>query len=145
MIEKAISQRDQTTDFAEIAYDWIQTLNKKICTKDEFVLADELCYQAFVFQKGVEGSDLWIPITCIHDEYYRIMETFSQKLSSKEHLKEIAQIFGYEDTTEFIRVFEQIKQYFEKYPKERFKWSSRDIIAPLIIDHIDSNQLGSYN
>ncbi len=144
-LEEAIKQRDQQNYFSGIAYDWVQTLNKRICTQDQFVLADALCYQASVFQNGIDKSKPWIPITCSYDKYYQIMKTFSQRLSSKEHLKEIAQIFGYKREEEFIHKLEQIKQYFNEHPRERIRWPMRDITAPLIFDYIDSNQLGSCN
>ena len=99
---KAVNKRDSKTYYSGVAKYWTDNININTCSKSEFVFADILLHNASVFIENYEDGWYWFPITYVYNGHDNsLIKSFSIKLLSKEHLEEMATIFGYSSIEEF--------------------------------------------
>ena len=145
-LDKAINQRDNKNYYCGTAAFWIEHINVDVCSKAEFVFADELCYNAAMLTQNYDDSWYWFPQTyvyAINDN--SMMRTFSVKLKSKEHLAVAANIFGYDSTDKFIVKFKEIETAFHEGKLRNYRYNAAFESASVICEFVKTEELGTRN
>ena len=110
-LDSAIKKRDDKAYFTGTGQYWIETINTDFCTKEQFVLADLICYNYSVYGSNYTGDWLWFPIIyCYDNRYSSKLEEVSKKLVSLEFAKEIATLFGYENVDDLIKKMSAVEK-----------------------------------
>lgn len=101
-LDKAINNRDNKNYLTGTGNYWIETLQTDFCSKEQFVLADLICFNYLIYGKDCIDRENWFPTTYIFDnEHISILGVFAKKLISREHALDILPIFGF-DTVEAL-------------------------------------------
>lgn len=142
-LENAVKKRDEKNYYSGTAQYWIENINVEICSKNDFIFADVLCYNASVFGSNCIKDWGWFPLTYSYGGYdNRLMRIFSGKLKSKEHLEIAACIFGYDNIEEFKKKFASVEDEFQKGKIEPVSHSRAFERAPLLCMYIKCTELG---
>ena len=145
-LDKAVNQRDNKNYYCGTANFWIEHINIDVCSKAEFVFADEFCYNAALLIPNYDDSWYWFPQTYVYavrDDF--MMRTFSIKLKSKEHLNIATSIFGYTSTDAFIKKFKEIETAFREGKLRDYRYGSAFESASVICGFIKAEELGMKN
>ena len=124
-MDRAMNARDQKKYISGTATYWIENIDAEHCSKEQFLLADLICYNYSIYGKDNLIEEYWFPMTYIYDnEYASVLGTIGKKLISREFIARILQLFGYETIEDFKNklneVAEKIKnrEYREiRYPE----------------------------
>ena len=111
-LDRAICARDDKNYFSGTAAYWMENIDLNTCTKQEFVLADVLCYNVSIFLHQDYHDWYWFPLTYVYrgDEYNSDFKRFSLRLKSKEKLEKAALIFGFKNIERFKERFKEIRE-----------------------------------
>ena len=111
-LDRAVCARDDKNYFSGTAAYWMENIDLNTCTKQEFVLADVLCYNVSIFLHQDYHDWYWFPLTYVYreDEYNSDFKRFSLRLKSKEKLEKAALIFGFENIESFKERFREIRE-----------------------------------
>ncbi|WP_395546802.1 MULTISPECIES: toll/interleukin-1 receptor domain-containing protein [unclassified Lacrimispora] len=142
-LDNAMNKRDNKKYHSGTAQYWIDNINTEICSKNDFIFADELCYNASIFA-NCKASWHWFPLTYVYDNYNAMMRKFSIRLQSKEHLSETASIFGH-SVESFKRKFSIIEANFKNDDFKYNRYSGHFEYAPILCEYIKSEELGILN
>ena len=107
-----ICKRDNKNYLSGTAEYWMEKINIDVCSKDEFVFADVLCYNVSIFSNPDNRIKYWFPLTYVYKgnkEFNSNFMRFSKGLKSKEKLDKAALIFGFDETDGFIERFKKIR------------------------------------
>ena len=145
-LDKAVKQRDNKNYYCGTANFWIEHINIEVCSKAEFVFADELCYNAAILTPNYDDNWYWFPQTYVYaSRDNSMMRTFSVKLKSKEHLSIAANIFGYTSTDEFIAKFKEVETAFHAGRLRDYRYNSAFESASVICEFVKTEELGTKN
>lgn len=147
-LDIAISKSDKKQYFCGTARYWWDNVNLDVCSKDEFVFADILCYNASIFIENYKKPVFWFPLTYIYsrDEYnYSLFHKFSVKLTSKEHLFHTCNIMGFEDLQSFKVKFANVETDMKRGKFSRYRYSEAYTSAPLMCQFTVLDDLGIRN
>ncbi|MBR2944607.1 MAG: TIR domain-containing protein [Clostridia bacterium] len=127
--------------YSATAHCWINTINIKVCNKEEFVFADVLCYNYCLFSK-TNFDWAWFPISYIYDNCNSGMfSMFARKMVSREFATETISVFGYSSLEEFKRKLDNIKDTeFKDY-----RYSGVYNAAPVLSTFIKSDKFATLN
>ena len=133
-----------------IAQFWIDNINNNICSPDELVFADELCYNVSLFLNDPCMHE-WFPLLYLYSDrhYYdgSIVSSglinFSNQLISKEFVSAIIPIFGCVTINEFKNKLSSICKKIVSRKTERIRYSGRFETAALICDCVDVSKIGT--
>lgn len=135
-LDRAMKKRDGKNYICGTATYWIEKIDSHY-TKEQFILADLICFNYYVYGKDTLLEWYWFPMTYIYDnEYASVIGGFARKLISKEYVEELLPLFGYDTVTDFVekigQVNEDIKQ--RKYSEIRYAeaWHSPGLISSFI-------------
>ena len=95
-LDSAIRSRDNKRYYTGTGQHWIETIDIDFCTKEQFILADLICYNYSVY--GIDSSNTWpwFPIMYVYDnEYNRVLKSFSKRMVSNEYTQELLPLIGY--------------------------------------------------
>lgn len=142
-IDDAVCKRDGKQYYSGTANYWIDNINIDVCSKNDFVFADVLCYNASVYASEYLGDWQWFPLTYVYGGYEnKLMRIFAGKLKSKEHLVDAAHIFGYDDVKQFKEKCIAIENLYQKNELKAVRHSGAFPSAPLLCMYIKSMELG---
>ncbi len=145
-LDKAVNSHDNKTYYSGVAKYWTDNINVNACSKNEFVFADILLYNASVFIENYKNEWFWFPITYIYSGHENnLMKRFSIKLQSKEHLLVASTTFGYSNITEFRKKFIEVEERINKGSMEKYRFNSCFECAPLLCYYIKHDELGQRN
>lgn len=140
-LDNAVCARDGQNYFSGTAKYWTSNINADYCSKDQFVLADLICFNYSVYGKDYIYSRAWFPVTYIYENQYNSsIEKIAKKMISREFLQEIIPLFGYDNTDEFIEKFKSMEEVIKGDYKE-YRYSGSFECAPLLGYYIKSEQL----
>lgn len=143
-LDNAVCKRDNKNYYSGTANYWIENISREVCSKNEFIFADILCYNVSVFQEECNNKWNWFPLTYIYGDYdNRQTRIFSNKLKSMEHLTEITYVFGYNNIEEFRKKFCVIESAYQSGALRPARHSRAFNDAPLLCMFIKSTELGS--
>ncbi len=145
-LDNAINERDGQSFITGTAKFWVDNINVNFCTKEEFVFADILCHNYFLFGNGIIEKDYgtWFSKSYIYNnEYVSEIKAMSIKLASNEYLTDVINIFNYENINEFVNHVKLIanKIFANEIKRSGYSYEFYDI--PLISDYIKIEAMGT--
>lgn len=147
-LNNAVSKRDNKKYLSGTANYWINNINIETCSKNEFVLADILCYNASIFVENYTEYWFWFPITYIYGgrQYQNsLFEKFSIKLKSREFLKKFAKIMGYSNIEDFKRQYIKFESDINERKLVAYRYEGAFESAPIVCQIVKSDELGIRN
>ncbi len=147
ILDNAVKLRDHKNYYTGVGCIWIERINPNYCSKDEFVLADILCYNYALFTKTKDDLDWhWFPITYIYGANYEfnVFKSFCMQLLSQERLKGILSMFNFEKLTDFIDVFKSVENDFQTGKSNKYGYTTAFETAPILCQYIVSSDIGKY-
>ena len=109
-LDRAMKERDNKQYYSGTAHHWIESIAVDFCSKEQFVLADLICYNYSVYSNTYLDNWIWFPITYIYDNRDdSVVWRFARKLVSKEYVKEILPVFGFNRLEEFVKRMNEIE------------------------------------
>lgn len=143
ILENTINRRDNKKYLCGTAHFWLENLNNNVCTRDEFIFGDLLCYQYSIF--GKENKDLrpWFPITYSYSIQNQLFIDFSFRLMSLEHLNKVRTMFGYENTEDFKVSLREGGEKVKQGVYKAIRYMGAFDSAPTVFSHIDLEQVGT--
>lgn len=142
-LDKVICARDGKNYLSGTSSYWTSNINTEFCSKEQFVLADLICFNYSVYGKDYISKWLWFPVTYIYDnEYNSSLGAIAKRMISREYMQEILPLFGYDKVEDFITKFKSI----EDEPQgtyRKYSYSGSFESASLLGDFIKAEQIGS--
>ena len=144
-LDKAINSKDNKMYYSGTATHWMNTINSDICSKNELILADLICFNYSIYGKEYFNDWFWFPILYVYDDRYNsIFIKMMKKMISREFAYEIVKIFGYKDINELISKIEKQKEKITNI-HEKYRYRQVFHAAPTISDCIDVSLIAKYN
>lgn len=144
-LSKTVCERDNKRYYSGIAVLWLENINIDVCTKNDFVLADLLCYNASVYMVDYTDFRYWFPQCYIYSGYEDgVWNSFAIKLKSLEHAKYAVEMLGFVDIDELKKRFEEINDKVAKREIGRYRYDNAFEVAPLITDYVKVEEIGMY-
>ena len=138
------NKKDNKKYYAAIAHYWLEHINSTICSKDDFVLADELCFNVSLFHPSESISfPYWFPISYVYDSGHACFLGYIAHLKSKDKLNDIAKTFGYDKVDEFKNKYYEIEEKNDK-TLGGYSYSESFEVAPCMMFFVKSSELGIY-
>ena len=141
--DNAVRDRDNKKYYSGIAKWWIEHINTDICTKNEFIFADLLCFNASIL---IENSDsiYWFPVTYVYDgEDHNSIRLFANRLRSRENLDDATMLFGFSKAEAFQAKLEQSETPEALSTIRRYRFPQCFSVAPFIGYFIKASELGT--
>lgn len=136
-------KRDNKRYHCGEAHLWMETININYLSREEFIAADCLLYNAAVFGKNYLRSWWWFPVSYVYDERASIISNLGKRFTSKEFLNSIRAVFGYDNINDFNKKICEVLKQLEK--RDRWRYSGAWHDAPLLTDYFKIEDLGKYN
>lgn len=146
-LDNAVKLRDQKSYYTGEGALWMERINANYCTRNDFVLADILCYNYAIFTKTSDDIDWrWFPITYIYGANYEtnVLKPFCVQLLSKERLETILPMFNFNSTTAFIDAFKSIDNDYQNGVFEKYRYTNAFETAPVMCQYIKGAEIGKY-
>lgn len=145
--DKAVNVRDSKDYYCGTATFWIENMNMSICNKQEFVFADLLCYNSSYLVSNYSRDWQWFPITYVYcsQDYQSLMRTFSLKMKSIEHLKDVAYIMGYDSLDDFKKKYSEVEKLYKEGKFRDYRYNMAFESAQAFWDYISAEELGVRN
>lgn len=144
LLDNAVNNSREKKFHSGTAEYWISNLDIKKCSKDQFVFADNLLYNASIYIEKFNNEYNWFPLTYIYGGRDNIFTTsYFKKMISRNSLAELLNMFGYNDPEKFKTCFKNIDSLIVKGNFERAGYSLTFEKAPLLNDIVNFEDLGS--
>lgn len=118
-LDSAMIHRDGAKYISGTAKYWIDNIDINNCSKEQFLLADLICYNYSLFWEDELIGRPWFPMTYLYDsEYSSVLSNFGYKMVSKSFTKRIMVLFGFESVDAFQQ---KIKEISEKEKNGEYK------------------------
>ena len=145
-LSRSVCNKDNEKYYSGTASFWVKNIYTEICSKNEFVFADVLCYNASVYSENyLDKGGKWFPLTYIYGGYdNRYFKDFSKKLCSKEHYFTTRKLFGYSEDIKFANRFNEVEKLFREGELERYRYNGAFESAPLISYYIKLEEMEIY-
>ena len=142
-LDDAVCERDNQKYHSGTARYWTQNVSAEFCSKEQYVLADLICFNYSVYGKDYIADWPWFPVTYIYDnEYNSSLAAFTKKMISREYMQEVLPLFGYDEINDFITKFKSVEETSKnEYRNYRYPESFRT--AHLLRDFIKAEQIAS--
>lgn len=142
-LDNAVCERDNQKYYSGTARYWTQNIRTEFCTKEQFVLADLICFNYSVYGKDYIPDWPWFPVTYIYDnEYNSSLAAIAKKMISREYLQDVLPLFGYDDMNDFIAKFNSVEQTSRNEYKD-YRYHGSFSTAHLLRDFIKAEQIAS--
>ncbi|MBR6052485.1 MAG: TIR domain-containing protein [Clostridia bacterium] len=142
-LDQAMNAKDGKIYHTGTGHHWIESIAIDYCSKEQFVLADLLCYNYSVYSSSYSDYP-WFPLTYIYDDQPEsVLWEFTRKMISKEYAQEVMVVFGFQKIEDFAM---QLKKYEEEVPRarsENVRYPNRFDSAPILSNFIKSKELGT--
>ncbi|GAU78498.1 SEFIR domain-containing protein [Fusibacter sp. 3D3] len=143
-LDEAVNKRDDKKYYSGTAQYWIENINIEVCSKNEFTVADLLCYNYSIFGADYHYNWFWFPITYIYSgNDMSLLRTLATKMKSLEHFTKTTKIFGYNTVQDFKQKIVEIEAKIEKGELNKYRYSDSFDNAPLLCDYIKTIELGT--
>ena len=143
-LDNAVRNRDGKKYLSGTASYWISNINKDFCSKEQFVLADLICFNYSVYGKDYICGWKWFPVTYIYEnQYNNSIAKIAKKMISIEFLQEIMPLFNYDNTDDFIEKFKSMEESIKDDYKE-YRYPGSFECAPLLGYYIKAEQIAKW-
>lgn len=135
ILSDAMKARDNKNYLSGAAEYWIKNVATDFCTKEQFVLADVLCFNYSIFGKGYLDSWPWFPLLYVYDnEYNSALSAIAKRMISKEYMEDVLVLFGYKSIDEFKLKFHEIVEEKKQGVYKEYRYS-QSFDSPAMLDH----------
>lgn len=143
-MDNAVNKRDNKKYYSGTAEYWIENIDTEICSKNEFVFADLLCFNYAVFGKDYHYDWYWFPITYVYGGHENgMMRTFAVKLKSLEWLSIASQVFGYDGIQALRTKIAEVEEKNKTGEFREYRYGSAFDSAPILCYYIKSIDVGT--
>ena len=109
-LNSAVKERDKKRYYSGTAQHWIETISNDYCTKEQFVLADLICFNFSIYGRAYLGNWYWFPITYVYDnEFDGQLRKWCSRMVSKEFVMDVLPLFGYDSVEGIIDKFKEVE------------------------------------
>ena len=144
ILGKAVKRKYNENYYSGEAKYWLDNILYDFCTKEDFVLADLICYNYTIYGKNYHYKYWWFPVTYCYDEPYRsVLDIIAKKMVSKDNLRDIMHIFGYDSANDFINKCREVETMRNNGEFKDCCFSSSFYSPRILSDVIKSDQIGS--
>ena len=144
-LDKAICLRDDKNYYSGTAHYWIETIATDICSKEQFILADLVCFNYSIFGDMIKGPWHWFPITYVYDSHFTsCLSMIGKKLISREYAVDILPLWGYETLDDFVKAFKRQEEMINNGGLKDYRYGTSFNIPHLLSDFIKSENIGKY-
>lgn len=146
-LDEAMKFRDKKDYYTGEGALWIEDMNTDFCTRDDFVLADLICFNYTIFSSQKNLAIHWFPIVYIYgiEYHHNTLKNWTARLQSMEHAEHAIFLFNYKSITEFKKCFVDLENSNARYQyRSYYKYQGAFYAAPLLCDFIKSEQIGMY-
>lgn len=144
----AVRYRDNKQYYTGIACYWLENIVTDFCSKDDFILADLMCFNYVLFGAKSGLRLYWFPITYIYGmetfSGYSLLKPFAEKLKTKEFLKSATTLFNYDSVEQFISKYKEIEDMFSQGKLRDYRYNGAFESAPTLCQYVRSSELGQY-
>lgn len=144
--DNAVNGQDNKNYYSGTANYWVNNINISFCSKEDFVLADLICFNYSVFGKTYLSDWKWFPLSYVYGGGYNYCSTlfeWSKHLYSLEFLNKAIDIFNFKDIDEFKQKYATIETEVKKGSYRDYRHQSCFNPAPLISQFVSSDKLGN--
>ena len=141
-LDRAVCNRDKKNYYSGTASHWIETLSNVTCSKNDFVLADLICYNYSILGANFRDPYAWFPMLYPYGggiDNDSTMRAISTRMQSREFLSKLILLFGYRDIDRFIAKFKEAEQNTNW---DEYRYPSAFNSAPTLLRLIKSEKLG---
>lgn len=141
-LDECINKRDNKNYYSGTATYWVETLAENICSKNDLVLADLLCYNYSILGVNYVHDWKWFPILYVYGGGYNYtvaIQPIANRMQSREFLSKFVVLFGYSNIDEFITKYKEVEK--DNSIRE-YRFDSCFDPAPALIFMIKSDKLG---
>lgn len=147
-LDAAVCARDGKKYLTGTGSYWIENINVGFCSTDDFVLADVLCFNYFLYGAQSNLDMYWFPVTYVYGgspyAWNKSLRFFSEKLKTKEFLKDAVMLFNYDSEGAFILQFKEIETKYNQGELREFRYRGAYYSAPVLCQYVKSDELGKY-
>lgn len=142
-LDNAINKRDNKNYLTGTGNYWIETLQTDFCNKEQFVLADLICFNYLIYGKDCIDRNAWFPITYIYDnKYISALSAIGNKMISREYSQEILPLFGFNSVEAFKIKMKEIEES-PKHTYKDYKYDRTFESAPILGDYIKADDVAT--
>lgn len=145
-LDEAMQVRDNKNYINGEGALWLEDINMDICTRDELVLADIICFNYSIFSSQKNISAYWFPILYNYGTGYghNLLQPWAKKLQSKEFVDSVLPLFNFDSIDEFKKRFIEVEKKNANNEYRHFRYSNVYCIAPIICHYIKIDMIGLY-
>ena len=146
-IDNDINIRDSKSYLTGVGKCWMENIKNEFCSKEEFVLADIICFNYMLFGEKTDLDIYWFPITYIYGISYmdgNILEEFAIRLKTKEFLNKIYIMFNHKTISSFINQFRDVEIEYKNGEFNHYRYQESFYAAPILCGLVKSEELGKY-
>lgn len=141
LLDQYICNRDNKKYLSGVGVYWMEQIYTDVCSKDEFVEADILCYNASMFiAKNIRYT--WFPTTYIYGHTKYFHNRIAQKLISKEFVSIMAFVLGFSSVDEFITKYAYLYNHSQEL---KLGYSYSFDRSPYFFDVVKPEELATEN
>lgn len=143
-LDNAVCARDGKRYYSGTSQYWTSNINTEFCSKEQFVLADLICFNYSVYGKDYISDRPWFPVTYIYDnEYNSSLGAIAKRMISREYMQEILPLFGYGKVEDFITKFKSIDEVIKGGTYRDYRYSGSFRSAPLLGCYIKAEEMAT--
>lgn len=147
-MDNAVRYRDNKKYYTGIACYWLENVANECCSKDDFILADIICFNYFLFGASSGLNMYWFPLTYVYGlegfSGYSLLKPFAEKLKTKEFLQSVVTLFNYDSVEQFISRYKEIEDIFSQGKLRDYRYSGAFDSAPILCQYLKSSEIGQY-
>lgn len=147
ILDRAVCQRDNKRYHCGTAALWIENLNVEVCNKDEFVSGDLFCYSASLMITNFRDNLGWFPVTYVYkgETQRGLFATYSWKMVSMEHLKDMVSILGFASVEEFKKQYQKVEEKLKGGALPEYRYNTSFEMANCFWNYVSTDELGKMN
>lgn len=140
-LDHYVCKRDNKRYYTGAGVYWMENIDLDICTKEEFAMADILCFNASMFI-STYNSYRWFPITYLYEHRECFVRQIAQKLISKEYAAIMSDMLGY-PTIEAFRI--KYTELFNTEQRVNYGYSGAFRRPPYFFDAVKPDEIATKN
>jgi hypothetical protein len=100
-VHKSIRKRDGRNYISGIAKILLDRANPELCTREQLIIADGICFNAALIIRDKALNLRWAPKLYVYDTNSAFMRKYSRNLITRSTLPGVARMFGYDSVQDF--------------------------------------------
>ena len=142
-MDNAVNRRDGKKYYSGTANYWMDNIVEDVITKEDFILADILCYNYCIYSKDNMFGWTWFPLTYIYNnEYNSVLAPLAIRMISKEYAAVLMSFLGYSSLDELRKKFEEIENT-SQIRRIVVSYSGCFESAPLLGNFVKAEKIGT--